>query len=80
MSQENVEIVYRLVDAWNRRDLEATLALCDPEIEYVQSPTATNESKARFLSRPSSTTERWFGPKCSASAQPKLGKPSKLPD
>ena len=40
MSQENVETVRRAVAAWNRRDMEAMLALTDPEIEYVNSPTA----------------------------------------
>ena len=40
MSQENVEIVRRMNDAWNRHDLETMLALGDPEIEYVNSPTA----------------------------------------
>jgi len=34
MSQENVELVYRLNDAFKRRDLDAYLALCDPEVEY----------------------------------------------
>ncbi len=38
MSQENVEIVRRANDAWNREDLEGLLALSDPEIEYVNSP------------------------------------------
>ena len=32
MSQENVELVNRLIAAWNRRDLEAILALTDPDI------------------------------------------------
>jgi hypothetical protein len=27
MSQENVELVYRVLDAFNRRDLDAALAL-----------------------------------------------------
>jgi ketosteroid isomerase-like protein len=31
MSRENVELSLRLVDAWNRRDVEAVLALWDPE-------------------------------------------------
>jgi ketosteroid isomerase-like protein len=35
-----VEIVHRTVAAWNRRDIEAMLALTDPEVEYVNSPTA----------------------------------------
>ena len=33
MSQENVELAYRVADAFNRRDLDAVLALCDPDIE-----------------------------------------------
>jgi ketosteroid isomerase-like protein len=40
MSEENIEIVRRAVDAWNRRDIEALTALGDPEREYVNSPTA----------------------------------------
>jgi ketosteroid isomerase-like protein len=31
MSQENVELSRRLLDAWNQRDVEATIALADPE-------------------------------------------------
>jgi ketosteroid isomerase-like protein len=34
MSQENVELQYRATDAFNRRDLDAFLALCDPDIEF----------------------------------------------
>jgi ketosteroid isomerase-like protein len=34
MSQENVELVYRVDDAVNRRDLDALLALADPDLEY----------------------------------------------
>jgi ketosteroid isomerase-like protein len=40
MSEENVEIVKRVYDAWNRRDEEELVALGDPEMEYVNSPTA----------------------------------------
>jgi ketosteroid isomerase-like protein len=40
MSQENEEIVHRALAAWNGRDMEAILALTDPEVEYVNSPTA----------------------------------------
>ena len=47
MSQENVEIVGRLVDAWNRQDLEAMLALTDPEAEYVNAPTAVEPGTRR---------------------------------
>jgi ketosteroid isomerase-like protein len=40
MSQENVEIVRRLLEAWNRRDADGMLAFADPEIEYVNAPGA----------------------------------------
>ena len=35
MSRENVEQHYRAADAFSRRDLEAMLAVCDPEIVLV---------------------------------------------
>jgi ketosteroid isomerase-like protein len=35
MSQENVEQQYRAADAFSRRDLDAFLAVCHPEIELV---------------------------------------------
>jgi hypothetical protein len=35
MPQENVEKVYRAIDAFNRRDLAAFLALMDPDIEFT---------------------------------------------
>jgi ketosteroid isomerase-like protein len=34
MSQENVELSKRVLDAWNRRDVEATIALADPEVVW----------------------------------------------
>jgi ketosteroid isomerase-like protein len=40
MSQENVEIMHRALAAWNGRDIGAMLALTDPDVEYVNSPTA----------------------------------------
>jgi ketosteroid isomerase-like protein len=33
MSRENVEIVRTYIDAWNKRDLDAVLALLDPDFE-----------------------------------------------
>jgi ketosteroid isomerase-like protein len=33
MSHENVEIVKRMIDAFNERDLKAMLALSDPDLE-----------------------------------------------
>jgi len=47
MSQENVEIVRRAIDAWNRRDFEDLLAISDPEGEYVNSPTAIEPGTRR---------------------------------
>ncbi len=38
MSQENVEIVAKLVDAWNQANVEAMLALFHPECEVIFSP------------------------------------------
>ncbi len=35
MSQENVERVYQAMDAFNRRDLDAFLALADPRVEFT---------------------------------------------
>ena len=35
MSQENVERNRRVIDAFNRRDLEAFLALMDPDVEFT---------------------------------------------
>jgi ketosteroid isomerase-like protein len=47
MSRENVEIVRRALDAWNRRDIEDLRALGDPEGEYVNSPTAIEPGTRR---------------------------------
>jgi hypothetical protein len=35
MSQENVELSHRANDAFNRRDLDAFLALMDPGVEFT---------------------------------------------
>jgi ketosteroid isomerase-like protein len=35
MSQENVELYYRVIDAFNRHDLDAVLALMDHDVEAV---------------------------------------------
>ena len=40
MSQENVESFKRAVDAYERRDLEAMMQECDPEIEWHSAATA----------------------------------------
>ena len=35
MSQENVELVYRAIDTFNRRDLRAFLELMDLDVEFT---------------------------------------------
>lgn len=47
MPQENVEIIGRLMDAWNRHDLEALLAFAHPEFEYVNAPSAVEPGTRR---------------------------------
>jgi ketosteroid isomerase-like protein len=40
MSQEDLEIVRRAMDAWNRQDVDGLLALTDPGVEFVNTPNA----------------------------------------
>ena len=47
MSEENVEKVQRLLDAWNRRDLDAMLKLGGSEIAFVNSPSAVEPGTRR---------------------------------
>ena len=49
MSEENVEIVRRIMDAWNRRDIDTLVAYTDPGIEYVNPPTAVESGTRRGL-------------------------------
>lgn len=35
MSQEVLEILAQVADAFERRDVEAFVAICDPEVEFV---------------------------------------------
>ena len=41
MSQENVELHRRAVEAFNERDVDGIVALCDPEIELRSAVTTT---------------------------------------
>ncbi len=47
MSEENVEIVKRGVDAYNRRDVEALLEVLDPEVEWHPGVLIPFEGEAR---------------------------------
>ena len=49
MSEENLDIVRHITDAWNRRDMDGLLAFVDPEVEYVNSPTAVEPGTRRGL-------------------------------
>lgn len=40
MADERENLVRRLVDAWNRRDLDAILSCCHRDVEYVNAPQA----------------------------------------
>jgi ketosteroid isomerase-like protein len=48
MSQENVEIVYRLGEAFNRHDLEALRELSDSDVEFVSALTAIEADGATY--------------------------------
>ena len=47
MSQENVEVVRCVIDAWNRQDIEGILALTGPEAAYVNASTAVEPGTRR---------------------------------
>jgi ketosteroid isomerase-like protein len=38
MSQENVEIVRRSLEAFNDRDLDTVMEMCDPQVEWHTAP------------------------------------------
>jgi ketosteroid isomerase-like protein len=47
MSQENVERSYRVIDAFNRGDVEAALALLDEDVEVVSRLAPMGEGRYR---------------------------------
>jgi ketosteroid isomerase-like protein len=47
VASANAQLVERLIDAWNRRDLEAMLALTDLEAVYVNAPEAVEPGTRR---------------------------------
>ena len=47
MSQENVELSYRAVDAFNRRDRDVLLALADEDVEIFSRLAPIEESRYR---------------------------------
>jgi ketosteroid isomerase-like protein len=61
MSQENVEIVRRAVDAWNRGDLNAWLECFDEDIVWNPLPDAPTSSRS-MAARRCSLMQRWLEP------------------
>jgi uncharacterized protein len=47
MSQENVELVRSVYEAWGRNDLPGPSELFDPEVEYVNPPSAVEPGTRR---------------------------------
>src|SRR4051794_16408020 len=56
MSQENVEIVKRVIDAFNRRDLSAFAEISHEDFEFVSFLTAVDTGAATFRGR-----QAWTG-------------------
>jgi hypothetical protein len=50
MSRENVEQAHRMAAAINRHDIEAVLALTDPDVEFI--PRLVEVDWRRLLLRP----------------------------
>jgi ketosteroid isomerase-like protein len=67
MSQENVEIVKRGVDPYNRRDVEALLEVLDPDVEWHPGVLIPFEGEARVYrgtrGRPQNGGRRVRGPR-----------------
>jgi ketosteroid isomerase-like protein len=57
VSPENVELTYRAIDAFTRRDLDAYLALMDPDVEFVPYERAVEGGGAYH--RHSGVRRRW---------------------
>ena len=58
MSQENVDLVHKLVEAFNRHDLETLAALSDADLEFVSVLTAIEAGGATY--RGPNTWEDYF--------------------
>jgi len=68
MSQENVELSKRVVDAWNRRDVEATVALADPEV--VCHPVLEETTEGEAVPGPRGTAAVLQGPGPAGGGEP----------
>ena len=61
MSQENVQIIRVLIDAFNRRDYTAVLDAIDPEVEWHPPPDIPNAAVAIGRDALIANFQDWFG-------------------
>ena len=59
MSEENVEIVRRVLEAWNRSDFDTGLALCDPNVVIDRSRSLLDARVYRGLDEVARFTDDW---------------------
>jgi ketosteroid isomerase-like protein len=60
MSKENVELVRRFVDAFNRLDVDSMAGHYDPDVELHEWPTAPGAQVYRGLEGVRSALDNWF--------------------
>ena len=70
MSQENVEIVKRGIDAFNRRDLDGLAELSTPDAEWVTSMGAIEAETFRGREGPKDISHVWVKPGRSSRRSP----------
>ena len=61
MSQENVEVVWRIAEAWSAGNLEASLAALNPEIAWYDAPQQPGGSVRRGHSGVRESVRMWVG-------------------
>jgi ketosteroid isomerase-like protein len=60
MSAENVELVRRFVEAFNRRDVDSLAGHYDPDVELHEWPTAPGAASYRGVDGVRSALDSWF--------------------
>src|SRR4028118_408129 len=72
MSQENLELVRWLIDAFNKRDVEGFVSRCHPDLEWVPA-LARAEGDSDRASRGRAGARRWGVAGVWAGCHPELG-------
>src|ERR687891_206911 len=49
MSQQDVDLVVRAMDAWNRDDVDALIPISDPDVEFVSIFAGMEDAWAEFI-------------------------------